>query len=134
MNQASSATTKATPAISIPQLLLVTLLAATFFGIVSPTSSNSLIIIVGSVTLGAALYVWFALFVRLFAMFWPFPNRQQRILAFILAVTAIFLVLMQSIGELSLRDAFAIVPLVVLLYAYISYASRIRPAQARQDH
>jgi len=131
MNKNSNIPPKAAPAVSYLQVTLVTLFACGFFGIVSPAPASSLAVIAGSITLGVILYVWSALFVRLFALFWSFPTRQQRILAATLTLITMFLVLMQSIGELSWRDAFVVIPLVVILYGYIMYVARRQPEQGR---
>lgn len=134
MNKNNATIGKATPAVSSLQVLLVTTFAGIFFGVVSPTPASSLAVIAGSVTLCTVSYVWFALFVRLLAAFWPFPTRQQRVLAVALTLIVMFLILMQSIGELSWRDAFAVIPLVVILYVYATYASREQPAQGHPGH
>lgn len=131
MNKNNSTLIKAAPAVSFLQVTLVTLFACVFFGIVSPTPASSLAVIAGSITLGAVFYVWFALFVRLAVLFWPFPIRQQRTLAVALTLMVMFLVLMQSIGELSWRDAFAAIPLAIVLYAYITYAAHKQPERGR---
>lgn len=134
MNKDTNAPAKTNPAVSILQVALITTFAGGFFGLTSPVPVSSVAVIAGSVTLGGVFYVWFALFVRLFAMFWPFSVRQQRILAMVLAATVMFLILMQSIGDLSWRDAFAVIPLVAILYVYTIYASRERPASTRPGH
>ena len=124
MNKDSTASAKTVPAISFLHVSLVTVLACAFFGVVAPTPSNSVAVIAGSITLGAVIYVWSAFFVRLFAALWPFPTRQQRVLAATLTLAVMFLILMQSIGELSWRDALAAIPLAIILYAYATYVSR----------
>lgn len=134
MNKDKTAQTKTTPAVTLLQVSLATLSAGAFFGFVSPTPINSLSVIAGSIMLGIVLYVWFALFVRLIAAFWPFPTRQQRILAAALTLTVIFLIMMQSIGELSWRDAFAAVPLVIILYVYTTYTSHEQSARSHLEH
>lgn len=134
MNIDSSTQTKTAPTVSFLHVLLVTAFAAVFFGIVSPAPSNSVAIIAGSITLGLVTYVWVALFIRLFAIFWPFTRRQQRVLDATLTLTVMFLILMQSVGELSWRDAFAAIPLAAILYAYAMYVSREQSAQGRPGH
>jgi len=131
MNKDNNASAKTIPAVSFLQVTLVTLFGCGFFSVTSPTPASSLVVIAGSVMLAAVLYVWLALLVRLFALFLPFPTRQQRILAAALTFIVMFLALMQSIGELSWRDAFVAIPLVIILYAYATYATHGRPAHAR---
>lgn len=113
---------------------LVTVFAGIFFGIVSPAPASSLAVLAGSVTLGALCYAWLAWFIRLGAMFWPFPTRQQRVLAAVLTLATMYLILMQSIGELSWRDAVAVIPLAAILYAYTTYTARGQAARSHQRH
>lgn len=134
MNKNKAPSTRTAPAVSFMQVLFVTAFAGVFFGVVSPAPASSLAVIAGGITLGGLTFVWFALLVRLFAAFWPFPARQQRVLAASLTLTMMFLILMQSIGELSWRDAFVAIPLVAILYVYATYVSREQPAQDRLGH
>lgn len=131
MNRDNTAPTKVSPAASLLHVALVTLFACGFFSIVSPTPANSLAVIGGSAMLAAVLYVWFALLARLLALFFTFPTRQQRILAATLTFVMMFLALMQSIGELSWRDAFVVILLVILLDAYATYAARDHVSRGR---
>jgi len=80
--------------------------------------------------LAACFYAWLAFIIRLIALFWPFSIRSQRHLAGALTLLATFMILMQSIGELSWRDVLAIVPLVAILYVYVGYFARPRKASS----
>lgn len=128
MNKNNAPSIKTAPAVSFMQVFFVTAFAGVFFGVVSPAPASSLAVIAGGITLGVLTFVWFALLARLFAAFWPFPMRQQRILAASLTLTMMFLILMQSIGELSWRDAFVAIPLAAILYVYATYVSREQSA------
>lgn len=127
-----ASSTKPMAVISLKYVALVTILAIGFFVIVDPSAGSSWIIMLGSVVLTILIYVWLALGIRVIAVFWPFSMRLQRGLAISSTLVVMFMILMQSIGELSWRDALAIVPLVALLYIYIAYMSTSR--QAPTDH
>jgi len=124
------AASNSTHIISVPIVAGVSLFGLIFFSMVNPASTNSTIVIAGAVVLSACVYVWSALIIRMMTISWPFSIRSQRSLAGALTLVSIFIVLMQSIGELSWRDVFAAVPLLVILYVYVGYFVRLRNTDA----
>jgi uncharacterized membrane protein len=72
--------------------------------------------------------------VRLLAVFWAFPIHQQRLLAGVLTVTTMFIVLLQSIGEMSWRDVLVVIPLVIIFYIYAAYASQEQKLPRSAEH
>ncbi len=93
-----------------------------FFGLINPNVGNSLIIILGCVFAAATVYCLCLIMASVLGMLAGTSLTAQRRIAIFLATVAIFLLLMQSIGQLSIRDIIAIVPLAALLYLYSTYA------------
>ncbi len=102
-------------------LIVINLL---FFGFVSPSSASSFVIVIGCSLLAVDVYAFWKIAYRSLTVFTNTTNDQQKKIALFLTIATMFLVLMQSIGQLSARDVWAIVPLAVLLYAYIAYPAR----------
>jgi hypothetical protein len=94
-----------------------------FFCLVNPTDSNSFVALAGCLLLALTAYALVLGSVRLVAIFIPISERSQRHLASFTTLSLIFLLLMQSIGQLSLRDTLAVVPLTIILYVYLTYAA-----------
>lgn len=94
-----------------------------FFSALNPNSSSSFIIITGCIVLAASLYVLCSGAMSLFARIGIVRQASARRLSIFLALFLAVIVLMQSIGQLSVRDIFALVPFACVLYLYSSYAS-----------
>ena len=94
-----------------------------FFGALNPNSSSSFIIITGCIVLAASLYVLSSAAISLLASVGIVRRASAKRLSVSLALFLAFIVLMQSIGQLSLRDVFALVPFACVLYFYSAYIS-----------
>jgi hypothetical protein len=81
-------------------------------------------IILGSLLTALTIYFILLALTRLLAVFFIMSKRTQRRFAIFITLILMFLLLMQSIGQLSLRDILAIVPLMVILYIYLTYISK----------
>lgn len=101
-----------------------------FFNFVNPAKSSSFLIIAGCILLFGTLYLLNRLMVRLLAFFLELSERTQRRLALCVTVLICFLLLMQSIGQLDMRDALAAIPLAFAFYMYMSYTSRGKLAKS----
>ena len=108
---------------SLKLLGIVSVIDAAFFSLTSPQTSHSLLIIAGICLLVAGIYVWTATLVRVLGAFWPLTLRTKWRLVMFLTVMTSLLIVMQSIGQLSWRDALVIIPFVAVLYAYIAYVA-----------
>ncbi len=108
---------------SFLELMAVIALDAIFFGITNPGKVNSLWLIVGIVLLGISLYVVIKILL-VFLVKLGFKIKNRRKLAIFTASLICFLLALQSIGQLSIRDVLIIVPITVLLYVYLTF---IRP-------
>ena len=95
-----------------------------FFSLIDPANSTSFMIILGSLLTALTIYFILLALTRLLAVFFIMSKRTQRRFAIFITLILMFLLLMQSIGQLSLRDILAIVPLMVILYIYLTYISK----------
>jgi hypothetical protein len=94
---------------------------AVFFTATNPRTVPSFLLIIGLLLLIATLY-WLYRALLLLAGVYIRPLRQQRRrLAVFLTATSAVLLALQSIQQLSLRDALVIVPLAVVLYIYVTF-------------
>ncbi len=100
-----------------------------YFSLVNPGNSNSFVVIVGCILIALSIYILVLALTKLFAVFFLISHSSQRRLTIFLTILLVFLLLMQSIGQLSLRDVLTIVPLMVVLYLYLTYITKnkIRP-------
>jgi hypothetical protein len=112
------------PFLQIPKrLVLLLVLDLLFFALVNPASSNSLIVILGCLLLGLTLYTIFRALGRILTALVAVSDLTQRRLSIFAAALLMFLLLMQSIGQLSRRDILAALLLAAALYLYVSYIS-----------
>jgi hypothetical protein len=122
---------------SVRLLLPLLIVDVLFFSAVNPATSSSFVVVAGCVLLGATLYVFFrGLAKSLSLMVVLSPTAQNRI-ALLAAGLLLFMLLMQSIGQLSIRDAIAALALAAVLYFYFSYLSdagdSVRRKETRAD-
>ncbi len=106
------------------QLSALFVLDVLFFGLIDPAKAYAVVVIVGFGLLVATVYVivdFLLLLIEKLAVITPMARK--RLLS---GATMLFalLVAMQSIGQLTVKDMFAIVPLVVVVAFYLSYQSR----------
>ncbi|SRR5258708_35636840 len=104
--------------------LVLLFLDSIFFGFASPVGATSLIVIVGCALLALNTYFASHTLVRLVAKIIDSSRQTQKRTALLITITVMFLVLMQSIGQLSPRDVWAAALLAALLCAYIAYQSK----------
>lgn len=96
-----------------------------FFSLVNPSHGSSLLVIVGCLLLIITIYLGLRLILDLLGVV-VVPMRQpvkQRI-AGIITFLVSFILIMQSIGQLSMHDVLAVVPLVIVVYFYLSYTTK----------
>ncbi len=105
---------------------ITTVVAAVFFAVTNPSQGNMTLIMLGSVIMAVTLYIWVALFVKVVVSQRFLETQGTPRLALLLTIPVIYVILMQSIGQLNIQDILAIVPLVGILYLYLlrSTASR----------
>ena len=97
-----------------------------FFSLVNPTQGSSAVVVAGSILIALAIYICMLLFVKSMTVLTPISLKSQKHLALAATSFIVFLLLMQSIGQLSFRDALAVLALIAISYLYISYPSRTR--------
>src|SRR5450631_1359859 len=75
-----------------------------FFSLINPLSSNSFMIIIGCLLTALTIYIVLRALTRLLAVFITMSQRTQRRFAIFMTLLLMFVLLMQSIGQLSIRD------------------------------
>src|SRR6185437_13052820 len=92
-----------------------------FFGLFNPQTSSTFIVILGCCLLVITIYLVSVAFTELLSWGIPLTKITRRRFALFVTMLSAFLILMQSIGQLTLRDALAVLPLVLIAYLYITY-------------
>jgi Ca2+/Na+ antiporter len=106
------------------------ILDAGFFSLVDPRNSSSFMIIIGCILIGLTLYLVLRALTRLAGVFFTISDHTQRRFVIFITILLMFMLLMQSIGQLSLKDILAIVPLMIVLYLYLTYTSKTKARQS----
>jgi hypothetical protein len=97
-----------------------------FFGFLSP-NANSFVIIPAFILVTVNLFIFLNLFMHFFVRVVPLKEKVKKRIVIVLATSLSIIVALQSIGQLTVRDVVTIVPLVGLLYFYLSYAESRSP-------
>ena len=106
------------------QLVPLAAVDVLFFNAVNPAKSSSFLIIAGCILLLITLYVVNRAVAKLGAFFFSYSKQTQRRLAMCMTTLLGFLLLMQSIGQLDVRDVLAAVALIAAFFIYVSYIAR----------
>ena len=124
----TTTTSKDFQLITFKRTIILSVIVCLFFSLVAPSAGNSLVIVVGMVMLAIGVYVWCAVVVRLIALLLTprFTPRSQKAGAICVSACVVFLIILQSIGQLSWRDALATSLLTLILYLYTSYRASQR--------
>jgi hypothetical protein len=110
-------------------IVLLMMLDILFFGLVNPTTSNSYVVILGCILIILSTYALVLIVTRLVAIFIPVSVATQKRFTLFVSLLLVFILLMQSIGQLSTRDLIAILPLLAVLYIYLTYVAKDKPQQ-----
>jgi hypothetical protein len=103
-------------------VLLLVLADLLFFSFTNPSSVASFVLIIGFLLLIATLYWLVRLAVTGICFYIPaLRHTRGRLTIFITGIIGALLAL-QSIGQLTTRDAIVIVPIALVLYVYFMYA------------
>lgn len=105
-------------------VLVLGMVDALYFTLANPTKGGSAVIIIACILLAVSLYVCARLAVTGVAWLLRVQPRRGRFIALALSGLGMFLLLMQSLGQLTLRDVLVIIPLIGVLYFYMSYAAK----------
>jgi hypothetical protein len=103
----------------IPVLILL-VLDGLFFGFTNPNSINSVYLIVGIILVGITFFGFLDLMLYILTRS-GLNLRHRKKLALYLTAMFVVLLALQTIGQLTFRDVIVIVPLVSLLYIYLTY-------------
>jgi Ca2+/Na+ antiporter len=105
--------------------VLLAAIDCAFFGLVSP-DSNAFVIIPAFILVMLSIFAILTLIVGYVGkMFVVKPSNQRRIVLMLTASIAAIIAL-QSVGQLTVRDVATIVPLILVLYLYVSYTKSRR--------
>lgn len=94
-----------------------------FFGSTNPLHGQVWVIMAGCILVVATIV---SLYRLLFLQLMPSAAKTRRVLVVMCSVVSLYLLFMQSIGQLNVRDAVALIPLVVLLYFYLTYSGKLK--------
>ncbi|MEO6513169.1 MAG: hypothetical protein ABIR37_00625 [Candidatus Saccharimonadales bacterium] len=105
--------------------VLLGVIDSAFFGLLSPNTS-AFVIIPAFILIIVTIFAILTLIVTYIGkMFVVKPKNQKRIVIMLTATLGIIIAL-QSIGQLTVRDVVTIVPLILVLYLYMSYTKSRR--------
>jgi len=111
---------------ALTKLAIVAVADVSFFSVIDPRKENVFILVVACVLVGVSVYAACRVVVWLLAKAFAISSAAQKRVAISVTVAVTFLVLMQSIGQLGPRDILAVVPLALVAYFYMAYASKAR--------
>lgn len=109
------------------RLLLLFVVDIVFFSMVNPAKAYAVVIIVGYVLLVITLYVLIDFLLALGERIIPFTHTTKRRIAQASTLVLGLLIAMQSIGQLTVKDVLAVIPLIIVLSMYFSYMFRNQP-------
>lgn len=101
--------------------LILLLSEGVLFGLSNPAHAPALLLVTGFIMLVATFY-FFTLFC-IWLITSGRPSRLVRKAGWLLTIFVAFLLAMQSIGELVWYDILALLPLLLILFLYLSYAT-----------
>jgi len=101
--------------------ILLVIVDVYIFTMVNPHKAPSFVIGVAYLLVIVTFYLLLAWLLEFIAKFLGLPLHRQKKLTLLTTICAAVLIGMQSIGQLALRDLLAIIPLVFVLYFYLSY-------------
>jgi hypothetical protein len=100
---------------------------ALFFSLVNPIQSHAVVIFIGFLLLVITLYVLIDFLLAVSERIIPFSSHTKRRMALASTLVLALLIAMQSIGQLTVKDVLAVIPLVVVLSVYFSYMLKKQP-------
>lgn len=103
-----------------PLLALVALDVAVFT-LVNPRRAPSVLVVAGFFLLVITFYVLLSRLLEFAAKFLSLSRGRRKKLTLLMTICVAVSIGMQSIGQFSPRDLLAIVPIVAILYFYLSY-------------
>jgi Ca2+/Na+ antiporter len=105
--------------------LLLLVVDSIFFGLLSPTTS-AFVIIPAFILIILSIFSLLTLILSYIGTIMPIKSENQKRVVVMLTVSTAVIVALQSIGQLTVRDVVTIVPLILVLYLYMSYSKSRR--------
>ena len=109
------------------RLLALFVVDVAFFSLVNPIKAYAVVIIIGFGLLVMTLYVLIDFLLALGERIIPFSLSTKRRIAQASTLVLGLLIAMQSIGQLTVKDILAVIPLIIVLSLYFSYMFRQQP-------
>lgn len=103
------------------ELAALFIIDGVFFSLVNPVQAYAVVIVVGFLLLVVTLYVLIDFLLAVSERIIPFSPHTKRRMALATTLVLSLLIAMQSIGQLTVKDVLAVVPLIVVLSVYFSY-------------
>jgi hypothetical protein len=97
---------------------------ALFFSLVNPIQTHAAVVFVGFALLVLTLYVLIDFLLAVSERIIPFSPHTKRRMALATTLVLSLLIAMQSIGQLTVKDVLAVIPLIIVLSVYFSYMLR----------
>jgi len=92
-----------------------------FFSLVNPNKVYAAVIILGFMLLALTIYALLDFLLALAERVVPFSLTTKKRIALATTLVLSLLIAMQSIGQLTVKDILAVIPLVIVLSFYFSY-------------
>jgi hypothetical protein len=109
-------------------ILLIMIADFVFFSFTNPATVPSFVLILGFLLFILSLYAVVRILLNGLCIYVPGLRRTRGRLAVFIAGIVSALLALQSIGQLSTRDAIVIVPIAIVVYVYFTYArTKMRP-------
>ena len=105
---------------SYRRYIVLAVIDTVFFGTISPNAS-AMVIIPAFILVVVTIYAVLGLLVAYVGKMYTVKPKNQRRIVVVTTVTLSIIIALQSIGQLTIRDVATIVPLILVLYLYISY-------------
>jgi len=103
------------------RILALLVIDGIFFGLIDPRKAYALTIIIGFGLLVLTIYTLVDLLLGLLERIVTFPAMTRHRLHTSITMLLGLLIAMQSIGQLTVKDLLAIIPLVLVAAFYLSY-------------
>ena len=103
------------------ELSVLFVLDCIFFSTVNPVQAYAVVIVVGFLLLVLTLYILIDFLLAVSERVIPFSHHTKHRMALATTLVLALLIAMQSIGQLTVKDIMAVVPLIIVLSVYFSY-------------
>lgn len=100
-----------------------------FFGLVDPAKGSLLTVVAGCCLLAITAYMVCSVVAGLVSLSLTLPASARQRLAVLMTLVIVICLMMQSVGQLTIKDVLAILPLAVVSYCYLAVLPHRKPDQ-----